>query len=117
MPCAVWKKLHLINSLAKGAHKELSSIDLKLIMLRAQLQRVQEELLVQLYDDGLIKVERDLLLQIHKWNGIHDKILRQKSRATWIAYVTGIQSFSMLTLDLDKLEIGLVSSVITKVLD
>ncbi|XP_060201906.1 uncharacterized protein LOC132630339 [Lycium barbarum] len=67
-------------------NKEMSSLELKVDALRSQLQDIHENLKNNMFDDTLITTEKDVILQIQKWDAIHEQVLRQKSRATWIAH-------------------------------
>ncbi|XP_070047055.1 uncharacterized protein [Nicotiana tomentosiformis] len=46
----------------------------------------------------LITIEKDTLIQLEKWTTIHEKVLRQKSRATWLAYGDSDTKFFHATL-------------------
>lgn len=43
---------------------------------------VQEILKQNLFDEATICAEREILIQIYKWDVIHEQVLRLKSRAT-----------------------------------
>ncbi|XP_060202242.1 uncharacterized protein LOC132630698 [Lycium barbarum] len=82
----VWKKLTTIGTQARKLNKEMSSLESRIKNLREQLLEAQGNLRTSMFDASLINTERDTLLQLHKWDGISEQVLRQKSRETWIAY-------------------------------
>lgn len=74
----------MIEQNARHMNRELSSLDRKLNLMRVELEEIQMQMSTDLFYGQLITKEKDLLQQIEKWEGIHEQILRQKSRATWI---------------------------------
>lgn len=81
---SVWRKLKLIEQGARHINREFSSLERKLNPMRPELKEIKEQMNTDLFNNHLITKEKELLHQIEKWEGIHDQVLRQKSRATWI---------------------------------
>lgn len=61
--------------------------------MRDELKGVQEQLSTELFNNQLSTKEKELLHQIEKWEGIHEQVLRQKSRAIWIQAVDSNSKF------------------------
>nr|XP_009597612.1 uncharacterized protein LOC104093556 [Nicotiana tomentosiformis] len=79
-------------------NREISTLERKLNELKDKLQHTQLELSVDLFNEQLIITEKDTLLQLEKWITIHEKVLRQKSRATWLVYGDSNTKFFHTTL-------------------
>ncbi|XP_009780001.1 uncharacterized protein [Nicotiana sylvestris] len=80
-----WQKLQILGSEAKGMNQAFNSVDKRLESLKDQVQKVQKEIDDDLFNSPLILKEKELLLQIEKWEGIQEKVYKQKSRAMWIS--------------------------------
>ncbi|XP_059306326.1 uncharacterized protein LOC132057742 [Lycium ferocissimum] len=80
----VWQRLkELRPAFKKLNNEEYKGVTEKINTARAQLKSVQAKM-AQNYDDQLADVEHVTLQQLEKWSLIEEKILQQKSRATWI---------------------------------
>ncbi|XP_060190353.1 uncharacterized protein LOC132619470 [Lycium barbarum] len=82
----VWQKLKLIAQRARPMSRAMNGLDTKLEELRRQVEHIQNQLSTDLYNTQLINEEKEVIVQLEKWSNIHEKVVRQKSRATWITY-------------------------------
>ncbi|XP_059315374.1 uncharacterized protein LOC132065978 [Lycium ferocissimum] len=82
----VWQKLKGIQQDTKQMNKAMSSLDGKLANLQGLVARNQEELENDLFNPQLIREERELISQLEYWSHIHERVLRQRSKVTWIAH-------------------------------
>ncbi|XP_016479310.1 uncharacterized protein LOC107800622 [Nicotiana tabacum] len=80
---AICKKLKLLEIFVTQMNREVSKLDHRLEQLHGKLQAVQEKLEIDLYNPLLNKEEKKVLVTLEKWSDIHERVLRQKSRATW----------------------------------
>lgn len=64
----------------------MSNIEVKISNIQQELQAAQNQLANDLFNNQVTAEENELILQLEKWNMVQEKILRQRSRATWIAY-------------------------------
>ncbi|XP_070011185.1 uncharacterized protein [Nicotiana sylvestris] len=81
---SIWQKLQRPGSRAKGMNRGYNSVDKKVEMLKDQLQEVQKRIDNDLFNNTIILEEKELLMQVEKWQGIQENVYRQKSRAVWI---------------------------------
>ncbi|XP_019248358.1 PREDICTED: uncharacterized protein LOC109227614 [Nicotiana attenuata] len=81
----ICKKLKLIELNTKHLHKEVSNLQKRVEVIRGRIQDTQQMLNSDLYNSNLIQEERALILELEKWSNIHEEVLRQKSRAIWLA--------------------------------
>ncbi|XP_070016975.1 uncharacterized protein [Nicotiana sylvestris] len=77
-------KLQRLKDKTKHMNKEMSSLDKKIGQFRKQLENAQGELDEDPFNIQLIVKEKELLLQIEKWEGVNEHVLTQRSRAMWI---------------------------------
>ncbi|XP_075084774.1 uncharacterized protein LOC142168022 [Nicotiana tabacum] len=77
---------HTMYTICRKLQRKYSSVEVKLKQLREDLKVIQQELNDDHINSQLIKQEKKNLLLIEKWDAIHEKILRQKSRAIWITH-------------------------------
>lgn len=82
----VWTKLQRIAHEAQQIQKEYSSVDKKLLHFRERLQEIQASMITDLFNQQQIEDDREMLKMIENWEGVHEKILRQQSRAVWIKH-------------------------------
>ncbi|XP_019235686.1 PREDICTED: uncharacterized protein LOC109216012 [Nicotiana attenuata] len=82
---SVWQKLQILGSREKGMNGAYNSVDKRIEILKDQLQKVQKGIDNDLFNNTLILEEKELLMQVEKWEGIQEKVYRKKSRAVWIA--------------------------------
>ncbi|KAH0761346.1 hypothetical protein KY290_017419 [Solanum tuberosum] len=80
----IWDKLKQLKGELKGINAYMASYAKQLNQARQQLERVQGQIFMQLFDQALFDQEKVLLAEIQKWSLIEEKVLRQKSRACWI---------------------------------
>lgn len=69
----------------RGMTIEFSSMENKLNNLQGKLKDVHDSLNAILFNTQLINEERKTIIEPLKWKSIQEKVLRQNSRATWIA--------------------------------
>lgn len=81
---SVWRKLHKLKERTKTMNKEMNSLEKKIGKARDHLKKVQGEMNEDHFNSSLIDTEKQLLIQIEKWEGINEQVLRQRSRAMWI---------------------------------
>lgn len=81
---SVWVNLQRLKDKVGQLNKEVSLLERKLDNLTVQLQNVQGKLDADPFNGQLISKEKELLVQIEKWEGINEKVMRQRSRAMWI---------------------------------
>ncbi|XP_060216346.1 uncharacterized protein LOC132643841 [Lycium barbarum] len=81
---SIVRKLKILEEHTRELHKTYSAAEMRIQGLKEQLKITQEALNEDHFNQHLIEEEKALLLQIEMWDNIHEKILRQKSRATWI---------------------------------
>ncbi|XP_075079084.1 uncharacterized protein LOC142164677 [Nicotiana tabacum] len=81
---SLWLKLQRLKDKTQQMNKEISSLEKKLGNLRVQLQNTQGKLDEDPFNTQLIAKEKKLLLQIERWEGVNEQVLRQRSRAMWI---------------------------------
>ncbi|XP_075077017.1 uncharacterized protein LOC142163777 [Nicotiana tabacum] len=81
---SIWLKLQRLKDKTKHMNKEMSSLDKKIGQFRKQLENAQGELDEDPFNIQLIVKEKELLLQIEKWEGVNEHVLTQRSRAMWI---------------------------------
>uniref|UniRef100_A0A1U7YDT9 Uncharacterized protein LOC104247861 n=1 Tax=Nicotiana sylvestris TaxID=4096 RepID=A0A1U7YDT9_NICSY len=67
-------------------NKEMSTLERKISVLEEKLKQVQLDLNADLFNEQFLTTEKELLVQLEKWAIIHEQVLRQKSRATWLRY-------------------------------
>lgn len=84
---AIWRKLKLIEQATKDLHREYSTLEVKIQHIRDKLNHTQTKLNGDRFNDLWIQEEKNFLLQLKKWEDIHESVLRQQSRAIWIAQV------------------------------
>ncbi|XP_019230666.1 PREDICTED: uncharacterized protein LOC109211574 [Nicotiana attenuata] len=53
--------------------------------LKHKLGEIQDKLAEDLFNSSLINEEKEILIEMEKWGTIHERVIRQKSRATWIS--------------------------------
>lgn len=53
--------------------------------LKHKFGKIQDNLAEDLFNSSLINEEKEILIEMEKWGTIHERVLRQKSRATWIS--------------------------------
>ncbi|XP_070032114.1 uncharacterized protein LOC142168111 [Nicotiana tabacum] len=82
----IWKKLKRIKDEAKGLNKSMAGYEQRLNQARHSLECVQVALVINPFDQMLIEQEKQNISELEKWSIIEERILRQKSRATWIDY-------------------------------
>ncbi|XP_019266476.1 PREDICTED: uncharacterized protein LOC109243918 [Nicotiana attenuata] len=81
----ICKKLKMLKIQMRNIHKEFSSIGSKLESLRKKLGVVQRALNEDHFNPALIEEEKLTLTLIEKWDAIQERVLRQRSKAIWIA--------------------------------
>lgn len=81
----IYKKLKLIELNTRHLQKEMSTTERKVEDTRRRLKDTEILLNSDLYSPNMIQKERELILELEKWSNIHEKVLRQKSRAVWLA--------------------------------
>ncbi|XP_019260707.1 PREDICTED: uncharacterized protein LOC109238677 [Nicotiana attenuata] len=81
----VWQKLKLVEAETKQLNKEYSSLEGRIMNLKHKLGEIQDKLAEDLFNGSLINEEKEILIEMEKWGTIHERVLRQKSRATWIS--------------------------------
>ncbi|XP_075076803.1 uncharacterized protein LOC142163419 [Nicotiana tabacum] len=82
----IWLKLKRLKEEAKGLNKAMSSYEQTLTQIRNSLKCVQVALVTDPFNQLLIEQEKQNMSDLEKWSTIEERILRQKSRATWIDY-------------------------------
>ncbi|XP_060187475.1 uncharacterized protein LOC132616812 [Lycium barbarum] len=70
---AVWRKLKLLELYTRGMHREFSTIETKLLELKGRLREVQEKLNADHFNQILIEEERNINVQVEKWDSIQEK--------------------------------------------
>ncbi|XP_019259821.1 PREDICTED: uncharacterized protein LOC109237880 [Nicotiana attenuata] len=80
----VWQKLKLVEAETKQLNKEYSSLEGRIMNLKQKLGEIQDKLAQDLFNSSLINEEKEILVEMDKWGTIHERVLQQKSRATWI---------------------------------
>ncbi|XP_019248341.1 PREDICTED: uncharacterized protein LOC109227596 [Nicotiana attenuata] len=83
---SIWRKLKFIEIETPQMNKEMSMLERKISVLEEELKQVQLDLSADLFNEQLITTEKEILMQLDKWATIHEQVIRQKSRATWLAY-------------------------------
>lgn len=83
---SIWRKLHILAHQSRHLQRNYSSIEKKLGEHRARLKEVQDVMTTNLFYQPLIEEEKGLLQLIEKWEGVYERVLKQKSRAQWISY-------------------------------
>ncbi|XP_019235172.1 PREDICTED: uncharacterized protein LOC109215545 [Nicotiana attenuata] len=81
---AICRKLKLLEQQTRGIQRRYSSVEEKLKQMKEELKRIQQKLNENLLNPQLIEQEKEILRQMEKWDAVHEKVLRQKSRAIWI---------------------------------
>ncbi|XP_059291376.1 uncharacterized protein LOC132044854 [Lycium ferocissimum] len=81
---SILQKLHKIAHQLGQLQKEYSSIEKRLNQFRGRLHEIQDAFPTDLFNQSLITEERELIQVIEKWEAMNKKVLRQRSRATWI---------------------------------
>lgn len=81
----IWQKLKLVELEAKHLNKEYSSLECRLLNLKQKLGDIQDNLAEDLFNSRLINEEKETLMEMEKCGAIHERVLRQKSRAAWIS--------------------------------
>ncbi|XP_019240505.1 PREDICTED: uncharacterized protein LOC109220492 [Nicotiana attenuata] len=82
----IWQKLHKLKDEAKGLNKEMESYEQRLTQIRQRLGCTQANLTLDPFNQMLIEQEKQTMNELEKWSTIEERILRQKSRVTWIDY-------------------------------
>ncbi|XP_070031573.1 uncharacterized protein [Nicotiana tomentosiformis] len=82
---SVWQKLLVLGSKAKVMNIAYNSVEKRIENLKDQLQKVKKEIDDDVFNNTLILEEKELLMQVEKWEGIQEKVYRQKSKAVWIS--------------------------------
>ncbi|XP_075095279.1 uncharacterized protein LOC142173564 [Nicotiana tabacum] len=82
----IWLKLKRLKDEAKGLNKIMASYEQRLIQIRQSLECVQAALVIDPFNQLLIEQEKQNMSDLEKCSTIEERILRKKSRATWIDY-------------------------------
>lgn len=80
----IWKRLKILEVQTKYIHKEYSSIDKKLEVLRKTLKTIQKALNDDYFNPVLIEEEKQTIKLIKNWDAVQERVLIQKSRSIWI---------------------------------
>ncbi|XP_019234835.1 PREDICTED: uncharacterized protein LOC109215257 [Nicotiana attenuata] len=80
----VWLKLKHMKQAMKGLNvKEYSGVANKIKGIRNDLQILQQQMRTPNQDPHKFEVEKELRLQLEKWDVIKESIYKQKSRVEW----------------------------------
>lgn len=83
---AICRKLKLLEIHTRGIQRQYSSVEEKLKQMKEDLKGIQQKLNDDILNPQLIKQEKETLRLMEKWDAVHEKVLRQKSRAIWIKH-------------------------------
>lgn len=83
---SIWLKSHKLKNEAKGMNKEMANYEQRLTQIRQRLECSQANLVHDPFNQLLIEQEKQTMHELEKWCTIEKRILRQKSRVTWIDY-------------------------------
>ncbi|XP_019242167.1 PREDICTED: uncharacterized protein LOC109222251, partial [Nicotiana attenuata] len=81
---SIWRKLKMLGNKVKEPNKTYNSVGDKVNKLEERLSDIQQKLDKDLFNESLIRAEKEVLLQLEKWQNVQEKVYRQKSRAIWI---------------------------------
>lgn len=71
----LWKKLYALQPVLRNLQKQYSNIPEKVKLGREDLQKVQQALAIDLYNDRLLVVEQQCRADLNKWLEVEEKML------------------------------------------
>nr|XP_009597573.1 uncharacterized protein LOC104093526 [Nicotiana tomentosiformis] len=82
---AIWQNLKNVRSALKQLNtKEFMNIAEKIRTIREKMKDIQGRMRTSNAPNSLFEEEKDLLLQLEKWDKIKESIYKQKSRVQWL---------------------------------
>ncbi|XP_019258455.1 PREDICTED: uncharacterized protein LOC109236703 [Nicotiana attenuata] len=91
----IWLKLKRLKDEANGLNKAMASYEQRLTQIRQSLECVQAALVTDPFNQLLIEQEKQNMSDLEKLSTIEERILRQKSKATWIRLMKQLGIFQM----------------------